>query len=412
MGRSRYFRERTSPRIPKWGGKLEPGKSSLASVQVQENRYAGRTKLPGAGPLPNSPYAPIILYRCPKSTCRNRGRLAGKSFGLSPWLSLPGSCCQCGRPGFVTAMQTSRPIEVLAPATTANLGPGFDCLGMALDLWNRLEVLPIEHGPGSEPSVDVLGEGAAELPSDSSNLTFRAMQFLFDEAGLEMPPVRLRCHNLVPLSRGLGSSAAAIAAGLVAANALCGEPFSSREILEMAATIEGHPDNVAAAVMGGLQLVVSDGPQLYTAPIPVPDDIQAVLFIPDARIATADARAVLPSQVSIPDAVFNMGRAALLVAGMTLNRPEYLDVATQDKLHQPYRQPLFPAIKVILAAARDAGALGVFLSGSGSTILALTRGREMTVAYEMFEGARLTGVPGKLEITRPTALGTHVNKDQ
>ena len=301
-----------------------------------------------------------------------------------------------------------KPIEVLAPATTANLGPGFDCLGMALDLWNRLEVLPAQPEPDNAPLVEIEGEGAEELASDSSNLTFRAMRFLFDEAGLEMPPLRLRCHNAIPLSRGMGSSAAAIAGGLVAANALCGQPYSPAELLEMAATIEGHPDNVAAAVMGGLQLVVSDGPQLYTAPIPVPDDLQAVLFIPDTRIATADARAVLPAQVSVPDAVFNMGRVALLVAGMALDRPEYLDVATQDKLHQPYRQPLFPAIKVIFAAARSAGALGVFLSGSGSTVLALTKGREMTVAYEMFEAARLTAVPGRLEITKPTAKGAHV----
>ena len=301
-----------------------------------------------------------------------------------------------------------KPIEVLAPATTANLGPGFDCLGMALDLWNRLEVLPAQPEPDNAPLVEIEGEGAEELASDSSNLTFRAMRFLFDEAGLEMPPLRLRCHNAIPLSRGVGSSAAAIAGGLVAANALCGQPYSPAELLEMAATIEGHPDNVAAAVMGGLQLVVSDGPQLYTAPIPVPDDLQAVLFIPDTRIATADARAVLPAQVSVPDAVFNMGRVALLVAGMALDRPEYLDVATQDKLHQPYRQPLFPAIKVIFAAARSAGALGVFLSGSGSTVLALTKGREMTVAYEMFEAARLTAVPGRLEITKPTSKGAHV----
>ena len=319
-------------------------------------------------------------------------------------------------------MNSFQPFTVLAPATTANLGPGFDCLGMALDLWNRLEVLPTAAGAGLKPAptdggetVEIAGEGADELASDATNLTFRAMRFLFDEAGLEMPPLRLRCHNVIPLSRGMGSSAAAIAGGLVAANHLCGlygrtavRPYSPNELLEMAATIEGHPDNVAAAVLGGLQLVVSDGPQLYTAPIPVPEEIQAVLFIPEARIATADARAVLPKQVSVPDAVFNMGRVALLVAGMALDRPEYLEVATQDKLHQPYRQPLFPAIKLIFAAARDAGALGVFLSGSGSTVLALTRGREMTVAYEMFEAARLTGVPGRLEITRPTTRGAHV----
>ena len=305
-------------------------------------------------------------------------------------------------------MDNFLPFEVVAPATTANLGPGFDCLGMALDLWNRLEVSPARKDSPESPRVEIVGEGVDELASDAGNLTYRAMRFLFDEAGLEMPSLRLRCDNVIPLSRGLGSSAAAIAGGLVAANTLCDAPYSSSELLEMAATIEGHPDNVAAAVLGGLQLVVSDGPQLYTAPIPVPEEIRAVLFIPEARIATSDARAVLPGQVSVADAVFNMGRVALLVAGMALDRPEYLDVATQDRLHQPYRQPLFPAIKLIFAAARDAGALGVFLSGSGSTVLALTRGREMTVAYEMFEAARLTGVPGKVEITRSTARGAHV----
>ena len=298
-------------------------------------------------------------------------------------------------------------IEVAAPATTANLGPGFDCLGMALDLWNRVEILPAE-GDGGGAVVEVVGEGAGELAADGGNLTYRAMEFLFGEMDEEMPPLRLVCHNAIPLSRGLGSSAAAIAGGLAAANALGGGRFGDKELLEMAATIEGHPDNVAAAVLGGLQLVVSDGPQLYTAPIPVPEELKAVLFIPEARIATAEARAVLPKEVSVGDAVFNMGRAALLVAGMGLNRPEYLEVATQDRLHQPYRQPLFPAIKVIFAAARAAGALGVFLSGSGSTVLALTKGREMTVAYEMFEAARLTGTPGRVEITQPTVKGAHL----
>ena len=305
-------------------------------------------------------------------------------------------------------MPDFQPIEVMAPATTANLGPGFDCLGMALDLWNRLEVLPVEPGAEGVLAVEVIGEGVGELAADSGNLTYRAMRFLFDEAALEMPPLRLRCHNTIPLSRGLGSSAAAISGGLVAANTLCGNPYSPSELLEMAATIEGHPDNVAAAVLGGLQLVVSDGPQLYTAPIPAPPELHTVLFIPDIRIATTDARAVLPKQVSVADAVFNMGRVALLVAGMGLNRTQYFEVATQDRLHQPYRQPLFPAVKVIFAAARAAGALGVFVSGSGSTILALTEGREMTVAYEMFEAARLTGVPGRLEITKPTGRGAHV----
>ncbi|MCH8744525.1 MAG: homoserine kinase [Chloroflexi bacterium] len=298
-------------------------------------------------------------------------------------------------------------IRVLSPATTANLGPGFDCLGMSLDLWNSLEVIPGEP-TGSVPLVEIIGEGEGELAADRSNLVYRAMEFLFREADEKLPPLRLVCHNQVPLSRGLGSSAAAIAGGLVAANSLCRQTFTANELLEMAATIEGHPDNVAAAILGGLRLVVSDQEQLYTVPIPVPPNVYAVLLVPDLRIATEEARRVLPSKVSVADAVYNMGRIALLVAGMATDHTEYLAVATQDQLHQPYRQAIFPAMKLIVKAARDAGALGVFLSGSGSTILALTQGREMTVAYEMAEAARQAGVECRVQVVRPTELGAHI----
>lgn len=297
-------------------------------------------------------------------------------------------------------------VRVAAPATTANMGPGYDCLGMALDIWNIIEVQRLPEG--ANPSVTVRGEGAGELEAGPENLVHRSMEFLYRELGRDMPPVRVDCTNEIPLARGLGSSAAAIAGGLAAANALSGGTFSSRELLEMAATIEGHPDNVAAAVMGGLQLVVTEESTLYTVPVSVPAAIHAVLFIPDVRIATADARAVLPQQLSVADAVHNMARVALLVAGMATNHPEYLDVATQDRLHQPYRQPLFPPMKLLMKAARDAGALGAFLSGSGSTVLALTQGREMTVAYEMAEAARQASVEGTLKVTQPTAQGAHL----
>ncbi len=297
-------------------------------------------------------------------------------------------------------------VEVRAPATTANLGPGYDCLGMALDVWNRLTVSTLPAG--SMPIVQVNGEGEGELAGDTDNLTYRAMAFLYDEADTPIPPLELVCQNGIPLSRGMGSSAAAIAGGLVAANALLDERFSANDLLEMAATIEGHPDNVAAAVHGGLRLVVMEDNQIYTAPIRIPADLQAVLFIPENRIATVDARRVLPAEISVADAVYNMSRAALLVAAMEGNRPEYLKIATQDRLHQPYRETIFPPMKVIFAAARDAGALGVFLSGSGSTITALTQERAMTVAYEMFDAARLCGVEGRVEVTSPSELGAHV----
>ncbi|HEU0022146.1 MAG TPA: homoserine kinase [Dehalococcoidia bacterium] len=299
------------------------------------------------------------------------------------------------------------PVRVLAPATTANLGPGFDCLGMSVDLWNRLDVLPAGSDRNT-PLVEVIGEGAGELPIDNGNLVYQAMEFLFREADESLPPLRLICHNQVPLSRGLGSSAAAIASGLVAANALCRHSFPPNELLEMAATIEGHPDNVAAAILGGLRLVISDQNRLYTVPISVPSEVHAVLLVPEVRIATEDARRVLPDLVSVADAVYNLGRIALLVAGMTTNHPEYLRVATQDRLHQPYRQAIFPEMRLIFKAARDAGALGVFLSGSGSTIMALTQGREMTVAYEMAEAARQAELEYRVEVTKPTLLGAHL----
>ncbi len=299
-------------------------------------------------------------------------------------------------------------IKVKSPATTANLGPGFDCLGMAVDIWNFLEVEWCTNNELQETSIEVYGEGSDELATDTSNLVYQAMKFLFLEAGHQIPAVRISCENNIPLSRGLGSSAAAISSGLVAANSIVGNLFESNELLEMAATIEGHPDNVAAAILGNLQLVIGEDHQLYTVSIRPPDDLRLVIFVPDVRISTDDARRVLPSVVSISDAVYNASRVGLLVAGMLTDHVEYFHHSLQDKLHQPYREPLFPAMKVIFKAAEDAGALGVFLSGSGSTIMALTKGREMTVAYEMGEAARQTGVVGELRITNPAYEGTSV----
>ena len=302
-------------------------------------------------------------------------------------------------------------IKVKSPASTANLGPGFDCLGMAVDIWNFLEVEWGDHIQLQESSIEVYGEGSSELATDTSNLVYKAMKFLFLEAGHQLPAAHIRCENNIPLSRGLGSSAAAIASGLVAANFMIGTLFDPNELLEMAATIEGHPDNVAAAILGNLQLVVGEDKQLYTISIRPPQDLQLVIFVPDVRISTDDARRVLPSVVSINDAVYNASRVGLLVAGMLTERTEYFHQSVQDKLHQPYREQLFPAMKVIFRAAEDAGALGVFLSGSGSTIMALTKGREMTVAYEMGEAARQTGVTGELRITKPALEGASVIDD-
>jgi len=305
----------------------------------------------------------------------------------------------------------NRPITVLVPATTANLGPGFDCLGMALDLWNQVQVTP-----GERPSVSIHGQGAGELPEDEGNLVYRSMEHLYQSRGAVAPSFTVRCLNEIPLKRGLGSSAAAIVGGLLAADLLMrrteggGEAegsLSLEELLDLAVYLEGHPDNVAAALYGGMRLVAQEGQVLLCSPVPVPEDIHAVLFIPETRIATEDARAVLPDSISWADAVYNTGRVALLVNAMATGRLEDVAYGTQDRVHQPYRQRLFPAMKVIFSGALKGGALGVFLSGSGSTVMALTRGREMTVAYEMAEAARQASVAGDVKITRPSLVGAH-----
>ena len=294
------------------------------------------------------------------------------------------------------------------PATTANLGPGFDCLGMALDIWNQVEV-----ELSSSPQVRIEGKGESDLPSGPENLVYRSILRLLEQVGVEPAPLSVTCTNNIPLKRGLGSSAAAIVGGLAAGNQLAPhlsggrvQPLSSGEVLQLAVAIEGHPDNVAPALMGGMVLVVQRDDGLLTSAVPVPEDLRAVLYIPDLTIATEDARSVLPGAIAWEDAVFNMGRTALLVNAMNTGRLGELTTATEDRLHQPFRRQLFPAMKVIFEGAMKGGALGVFLSGSGPTVLALTRGREVTVAYEMAEAARQASVAGEVKVTRPVSTGT------
>ena len=292
--------------------------------------------------------------------------------------------------------------EVRVPATTANLGPGFDCLGMALDVWNtvRLET----GGTG----VTVSGEGDGSLSLGRDNLVYQAAESLFRAIGKPVPRLSLTCENAVPLGRGLGSSSAAAVGGLVAANALCESPLSDDEVLALAVEIEGHPDNVTPALLGGCRIVVADGDELVTAPVPLARDLYAVLFVPAQQMPTQQARGLLSSTVSRADAVFNMGRAALLVNALSTGDISLLRTATQDRLHQPARGVLFPAMARIIRAALDAGAAGAFLSGAGSTILALTEDREMTVGYEMADMADKAGVPGEVKVTKVSPQGAHV----
>ena len=296
----------------------------------------------------------------------------------------------------------TRSITVQAPATSANMGPGFDCLGIALDIWNTVRVDTGSTG------FEIRGLGRDELPAGPDNLVARSFRLACEEAGQPAPAVRFTCTNEIPLGRGLGSSSAAAVAGIVAANELLGSPLDDARVLALAARIEGHADNSAAALYGGCQIVVHDGDRLITSTVSIPDRISAVLFVPDTPMPTAQARAVLPTDIPIQDAVFNMGRVALLVNSLAIDDLAHLALATQDRIHQPPRQAIFHPMKVIMRAALEAGALAAFLSGAGSTILALSSAREMTIGYEMAEAASKAGVDGDVIVTKPTPGGVRV----
>lgn len=293
-------------------------------------------------------------------------------------------------------------VVVKAPATTANMGPGFDCLGMALDIWNTVTV---ETGASG---FDISGEGKDSLPKDATNLLYRSFACVYERIGKPVPSVRIRCRNEIPLGRGLGSSAAAVASGLLAASEISGANIPASRLLALAADIEGHPDNAAAAIMGGCRIVVIDGDALITAAVSVPADLKTVLFVPEVPMPTEQARGILPQTVDRRDAVFNIGRAALLVNAFASGDLTHLATATQDRLHQPAREAIFYPMKNIFRAAMAAGALGVFLSGAGSAVLALARDREYTIGYEMADAAMKSGVDGAIKVTQPTLFGAHV----
>ena len=257
-------------------------------------------------------------------------------------------------------------VTVEVPASTTNLGPAFDALGMALQLHNRISLVAAD-----EVRVEAEGDGSERLARDCTNLVYRAAARLYAAAGQPEPTLHVRVVNTVPIGRGLGSSATAIVGGLVAANRLLGDPLSPDAVLELAVEMEGHPDNVTPALYGGLIAATHTEEGTSYLRLPTPAGIRAVVAIPEMELATADARAVLPADVPRRDAVFNVGRVALLVAALLTNHPEQLRVAMQDRLHQPYRAKLLPGFNESLQAALDAGAYGACLSGAGSTLLAL-----------------------------------------
>lgn len=284
-------------------------------------------------------------------------------------------------------------VHVRVPATSANLGPGFDALGLALDLYNEITAVEADT-----VTVKLDGEGVGRLPANRDNVVARAVRQAYEAAARPFRGVALTCVNRIPAARGLGSSAAAWVGGLVAGNALLGSPLSREAVLALAARAEGHPDNVAAALYGGLTVSCGLGEGRFTTvSVPVPTALRWVVLIPETTSSTAEARAVLPDAIPRADAVFNVQRVALLLAGLQSQRADVLAAAFDDRLHQPYRRRLFPWLPSVIDAARAAGAVGGALSGAGPCVLAAVLGDTTEVARAMEGTLAAAGIPGRAQ---------------
>ncbi len=290
-------------------------------------------------------------------------------------------------------------VRVRVPATTGNLGSGYDCAGMALGLYNTIEFTETESGL----DVVVEGEGAEAVPLDESNLCIVSARAVFDAADWQPAGLEARMHHAIPVSRGLGSSGVAIVAGAVAANALAvnaltGRPLGTPELLRICSDLEGHPDNVVPSLLGGLSVSGERAGTIVYQTFSVPSDLKAVVAIPEFTLDTKVARGVLPDSVSMEDAVYNLCSVGLLVGGMVTGNYALLREGMADRLHQPYRQRLVPGLAEVTRDALDAGARGAALSGAGPTAVALATENLEGIGKAMVDAFARHGVTGQYRI--------------
>ncbi|QDR80732.1 homoserine kinase [Sporomusa termitida] len=286
-------------------------------------------------------------------------------------------------------------VKVRVPGTTANCGPGFDAVGIACTIYNDLELTLNDQGG---ISLAVMGEGAGAIPADGSNVAVKAIQMVLAKTGCKLNGIHLKMVNNIPLARGLGSSAAAIVGGLVAANELTGNTLTKEDILGMATAIEGHPDNVAPAIFGGITVSIMDSGNAKYLRLQPAKAFSMVAVIPEFNLSTKAARKVLPDSVPFADAVFNVSRTALLIGALCTGELKLLSHALEDRLHQPYREQLIPGMAQVLAAARQTGALGAALSGAGPCLLAFTADDSDEVGKAMVKAFNIHKVPARYQV--------------
>ncbi|MEY3751345.1 MAG: hypothetical protein RLZZ631_2086 [Cyanobacteriota bacterium] len=301
-------------------------------------------------------------------------------------------------------------VVVDVPATTANLGPGFDCLGAALDLNNRFEMRCIE-GDGERFELVIEGSEGSHLRGGPDNLVYRAAQRVWKEAGEDPIAIEARVRLAVPPARGLGSSATAIVAGLMGANALIGEPLSREKLLELAIDIEGHPDNVVPSLLGGLCMTAKAASHRWrVVRCEWSPEVLAVVAIPAIRLSTSEARRVMPKVISIPDAVTNLGSLTLLLQGLRTGNGDLIADGMHDRIHEPYRWGLIQGGRQVREAAIEAGAWGCVISGAGPSILALTnRDHAGAVRRAMVRAWEQEGVASRSEALQLQQVGSRWN---
>ena len=298
-------------------------------------------------------------------------------------------------------------VVVDVPATTANLGPGFDCLGAALDLNNRFEMRCIE-GDGERFELVIEGSEGSHLRGGPDNLVYRAAQRVWKEAGEQPIAIEARVRLAVPPARGLGSSATAIVAGLMGANALIGEPLSREKLLELAIDIEGHPDNVVPSLLGGLCMTAKAASHRWrVVRCEWSPEVMAVVAIPSIRLSTSEARRVMPKTITIADAVTNLGSLTLLLQGLRTGNGDLIADGMHDRIHEPYRWGLIQGGRQVREAAIAAGAWGCVISGAGPSILALAnREHAGAVRRTMVRAWEGEGVASRAEVLQLQQVGS------
>jgi homoserine kinase len=298
----------------------------------------------------------------------------------------------------------AKKVTARIPASTTNLGPGFDVLGLALQLYSTVELEEIDCGI----EIVIRGVDSDKISDETDNIAYQAANLVFERSGYKPEGLKLVLTNGIPAIRGLGGSGTAVLGGLLTANTICGEPFSRIKLLDFATTLEGHPDNVAASLLGGLVVSVVDEDHVHTIKLDCQPDLRVVIAIPNFPLSTKQARSVLPQTVTFADAIYNVSRSSLLVAAIATGNLDILSLAMKDRLHQLYRTCLIPGFDDVAEAAMKAGALSIALSGAGPSIAAYCTTTEQEIAHQMRQVFAQNGISCDVKILSIDSTGATV----